>query len=114
MLVERGVMSPPDVDAVMRDGLGLRWSFLGPFETIDLNAPQGVSQYEEFYGKGMRDVLKDMSSVRQDWTKEKSITEINNAMRQQYPADKIPDKRKQRDEKLLALKQHKETIASKL
>ena len=27
------------------DGLGLRWSFMGPFETIDLNAPGGVADY---------------------------------------------------------------------
>ena len=26
-------------------GLGLRWSFMGPFETIDLNAPGGLDDY---------------------------------------------------------------------
>ena len=29
----------------MKDGLGLRWSFLGPFETIELNAPGGIPDY---------------------------------------------------------------------
>ena len=27
------------------DGLGLRWSFMGPFETIELNAPGGIPDY---------------------------------------------------------------------
>ncbi len=27
------------LDKCLKDGLGLRWSFMGPFETIDLNAP---------------------------------------------------------------------------
>ena len=30
-------------------GLALRWSFMGPFETIDLNAPAGVRDYVERY-----------------------------------------------------------------
>ncbi|HZA96311.1 MAG TPA: 3-hydroxyacyl-CoA dehydrogenase, partial [Burkholderiaceae bacterium] len=44
-LVAEGVVSPDDLDKTMRDGLGMRWSFMGPFETIDLNAPGGVSDY---------------------------------------------------------------------
>ena len=44
-LVRDGVMSVEDVDACVKDGLGLRWSFMGPFETIDLNAPGGVADY---------------------------------------------------------------------
>ena len=38
-----------DVDIGIRDGLALRWSFMGPFETIDLNAPGGVRDYVERY-----------------------------------------------------------------
>ena len=33
-----GVCSPEDVDTVMSKGLGLRYSFMGPFETMHLNA----------------------------------------------------------------------------
>jgi 3-hydroxyacyl-CoA dehydrogenase len=39
------VASCEDIDKTMRDGLGWRWSFMGPFETIDLNAPGGVADY---------------------------------------------------------------------
>ena len=33
-LVEDGYISVDDLDKTMRDGLGLRWSFMGPFETV--------------------------------------------------------------------------------
>ena len=38
-LVEQGYAGVEDVDVGIREGLALRWSFMGPFETIDLNAP---------------------------------------------------------------------------
>ncbi len=34
-----------DVDTAVSAGLGLRYSFMGPFETIDLNA-NGVTTWE--------------------------------------------------------------------
>ena len=40
-LVADGYAGVEDVDIGIRDGLALRWSFMGPFETIDLNAPGG-------------------------------------------------------------------------
>ena len=46
-----GYASTDDIDKTVRDGLGLRWSFMGPFETIDLNAPGGVAAYCERYGE---------------------------------------------------------------
>ena len=33
----------------MRDGLGLRWSFMGPFQTMELNAPGGLRDYAARY-----------------------------------------------------------------
>ncbi|WP_375458966.1 3-hydroxyacyl-CoA dehydrogenase [uncultured Enterovirga sp.] len=44
-LVGDGVVSPQDLDKTIADGLGLRWSFLGPFATIELNAPGGIADY---------------------------------------------------------------------
>ena len=41
-LVADGYASAEDVDIGIREGLALRWSFMGPFETVDLNAPGGV------------------------------------------------------------------------
>ena len=49
-LVGEGYVSPEDLDKTVRDGLGLRWSFMGPFATIELNAPGGVADYCARYG----------------------------------------------------------------
>lgn len=48
-LVRDGVISVADLDKTVKDGLGLRWSVLGPFETIDLNAPGGIADYCDRY-----------------------------------------------------------------
>ena len=54
-LVAEGYVSPADLDKTVAHGLGLRWSFMGPFATIELNAPGGVAdycaRYSEFYRK---------------------------------------------------------------
>src|SRR5262249_20259952 len=49
-LVEGGYVTPQDLDKTLKDGLGLRWSFMGPFETIELNAPGGIPDYCGRYG----------------------------------------------------------------
>ena len=40
-----GYATVEDVDIGLRDGIALRWSFMGPFETIDLNTPGGVRDF---------------------------------------------------------------------
>ena len=44
-LIGAGVVSAADLDKTIKDGLGLRWSFMGPIETIELNAPRGIADY---------------------------------------------------------------------
>jgi len=44
-LIGAGYVSAADLDKTIRDGLGLRWSFMGPVETIELNAPRGIADY---------------------------------------------------------------------
>ena len=52
-LVEDGYVTPQDLDKTIKDGLGLRWSFMGPFETIELNAPGGTPDYCARYGPSL-------------------------------------------------------------
>src|SRR3954454_14302123 len=52
-LVEDGYVTPQDLDKTLKDGLGLRWSFMGPFETIELNAPRGIPDYCDRYGPSL-------------------------------------------------------------
>lgn len=44
-LVRDGIASVADIDRIVRDGLGLRWSVIGPFETADLNTRGGIAQH---------------------------------------------------------------------
>jgi hypothetical protein len=54
------------VDIALREGLALRWSFMGPFETIDLNAPGGAGDYIKRYS-GLYDGLFESQQRRADW-----------------------------------------------
>uniref|UniRef100_A0A8C1TJ42 L-gulonate 3-dehydrogenase n=1 Tax=Cyprinus carpio TaxID=7962 RepID=A0A8C1TJ42_CYPCA len=52
-LVQDGVISVKDIDLVMSEGLGMRYAFIGPIETMHLNAPEekfgvvlGASKYQ--------------------------------------------------------------------
>ena len=58
-LVGDGVVSPADLDATVAAGLGLRWSFMGPFATIELNAPGGVADYAARYAAFYRTLAAD-------------------------------------------------------
>lgn len=49
-LVRDGVASVEDIDRVVRDGLGLRWSVIGPFETVDLNTRGGIASHARKMG----------------------------------------------------------------
>ena len=56
-LVEDGIASPEDIDTALTDGLGLRYSILGPFEVMHLNA-NGVKQYCDLYGRNIEEVCE--------------------------------------------------------
>ncbi len=62
-LVQDGVVSPQDLDHTIADGLGLRWAFMGPFETIELNAPGGIADYCERYVPWFRRYIADQPSA---------------------------------------------------
>ena len=58
-LVGEGYVSPEDLDKTVAHGLGLRWSFMGPFATIELNAPGGVADYCARYSGFYRRLAAD-------------------------------------------------------
>lgn len=49
-LVRDGIVSPTDLDTLVRDGLGLRWSVIGPFMTSELNTRGGLRRHAEVLG----------------------------------------------------------------
>src|SRR3954452_15935902 len=65
-LVKEDYVSVEDLDKCIKDGLGLRWSFMGPFETIDLNAPGGVPDYAKRYGPVLHGMMSNTTNEQWD------------------------------------------------
>ncbi len=104
-LVADGYASVEDVDIGIRDGLALRWSFMGPFETIDLNAPAGVRDYVERY-QGIYIKLFEQMQRRVDWAGP-ALADIEGQRRKLLPEAKLQDRQVWRDKRLMALAAHK-------
>ncbi|XP_008326670.1 lambda-crystallin homolog [Cynoglossus semilaevis] len=62
-LVQDGVISVKDIDLVMSEGLGMRYAFIGPMETMHLNAPEGLNDYINRYSGGISRVVKSFGPV---------------------------------------------------
>lgn len=103
-LVAEGYASPGDVDVGIRRGLGLRWSFLGPFETIDLNAPGGARDYAERY-EGLYRKLWGTQQHIVPWSGQ-VIDDIENALEKSLPREKLAERQLWRDRRLMALIAH--------
>ena len=104
-LVEEGIATPEDIDKTVRDGLGLRWSFMGPFETIDLNAPAGLADYAYRYGKMYREMAQSWATPP-GW-KENPIERLEQSRRTALKRDDIAARQNWRDYRLAALIFHK-------
>ena len=104
-LVGEGYVSPEDVDKTVRDGLGLRWSFIGPFATIELNAPGGVADYCARYAPFYRALAADPPSPAV-W----DSGNVQNVTRQLQPPANPAERdgrMRWRDVRLLSLRRHK-------
>jgi 3-hydroxyacyl-CoA dehydrogenase len=62
-LVQRGVADVAAVDAVIRDGLGLRWALMGPFGVGDTNADGGVRDYFTGYREAYLALMDDLGET---------------------------------------------------
>jgi len=104
-LVQEGVVSPEDLDHTIADGLGLRWAFMGPFETIELNAPGGMADYCERYVPWFRRYLADLPSP-EVWSDARWRSAAEAWGPAPQPAD-VSEKSRWRDDRLAALAAHK-------
>lgn len=108
-LVAEGYASTEDVDIGIRDGLGLRWAFMGPYETIDLNAPEGVRDYIARY----RDLFDNLWSTQKGevtWS-ETMIGQFEAERTQRLPREDLSARQRWRDRRLMALLRHKQSAA---
>jgi L-gulonate 3-dehydrogenase len=103
-LIADDVISPADLDALVKHGLGLRWSFMGPLETIDLNAPGGLKDYCERYGPLYGEMQQQMTPRFWDAA---MIDRLHSARRADLPANMQSVRQEWRDRRLMALLAHK-------
>jgi L-gulonate 3-dehydrogenase len=103
-LVEDGYIDSADVDKAVKDGLGLRWAFMGPFETIDLNAPGGIRDYCKRYGPLYLDIARQAQP--REWN-ETLLSRLEGERQQELPAAQRPARQQWRDERLTDLIAHK-------
>jgi len=111
-LVADGYASVEDVDIGLREGLALRWSFMGPFETIDLNAPAGVRDYVTRYQQIYERLFPSMQR-RVDWAGP-VIDEIERDRRAKLPEAELLQRQMWRDRRLMALAAHKRKAAREI
>ncbi|MGL5734196.1 MAG: 3-hydroxyacyl-CoA dehydrogenase [Beijerinckiaceae bacterium] len=110
-IVGAGICSPQDVDKTIRDGLGYRWSFMGPFETIELNAPGGIPDYAARYGASLDRMVKDI--LIDDPFGAVTVKKIMAEWPGEQDKDRISILSNWRDKRLAALKAHKKKALKK-
>src|SRR3954454_24467585 len=104
-LVGEGFISAEDLDHTVKDGLGLRWSFLGPFETIELNAPGGIPDYCERYTGFYKELAS--SSVGPEVYQRPNVDRVIAAWPHQPSPERIAALTRRRNEWLASLAAHK-------
>lgn len=109
-LVADGIADVEDVDIGIREGLALRWSFIGPFETIDLNAPGGVRDYAQRYQHIYSGIADELAGRRADWTGPLMDT-VEGQRAARLSRDELDKRQIWRDRRLMALAAHKRAAA---
>ena len=104
-LVGEGYVSADDLDKTVRDGLGLRWSFLGPMATIELNAPGGVADYCARYGDFYRRLAADAAGP--DVWEPGNAAKVEAALGTPRSPEVREARTRWRDRRLMALVAHK-------
>ena len=111
-LVDDGYVGVEDLDKCLKDGLGLRWSFIGPFEVGDLNAPGGIADYSRRFGPMIYEMDRSAQSDARKWSEE-LLAKIEKERRQYMQVADIGARSKWRDRRLMGLMAHKRVMEKK-
>jgi L-gulonate 3-dehydrogenase len=104
-LVGEGYISAEDLNHTVKDGLGLRWSFLGPFETIELNAPGGIPDYCARYTGFYKELAS--SAAGPEVYQSPNVDRVIEAWPHQPTPERITELTQRRNEWLASLAAHK-------
>ena len=110
-LVRDGVASVEDIDTVMREGLGPRWSVIGPFETVDLNTRGGIASHAQKMGPSYERMGAERGQ-HDPWTPE-LVSQVEAARRAALPLDQWDERVGWRDRQLMHLARHRKSMTHK-
>jgi L-gulonate 3-dehydrogenase len=108
-LVRDGVASVEDIDRLVRDGLGLRWSVSGPFETVDLNTQGGIASHVEKMGPAYARMGAERGQ-NDPWTPE-LVAKVVAERRAALPLEDWAERVTWRDRRLMSLIRHRKSEA---
>ncbi len=108
-LVRDGVIGVEDLDTVVRDGLGLRWAVIGPFETADLNTRGGVASHALTMGPAYARMGAERGQ-HDPWT-ESLVARVAAERRARLPLERWQARVEWRDRALMALVAAKQSFA---
>jgi L-gulonate 3-dehydrogenase len=111
-MVADGVASAADVDTAIKAGIGLRWSFMGPLETIDLNAPGGIADYLRRYGPLYEAIEGEHGPL--EWTDDALLRQVDAERRTVLPSEGLAERSAWRDRRLMALAAQKRAAAEQI
>ena len=103
-LLEGGYASAEDIDRTISAGLGRRWAFIGPFETIDLNAPRGLADYAARLAPGFFEFVKQ-GEPAEPWSTD-VVAKAHDECRSRVAESELPARQAWRDRRLMALAAH--------
>ena len=107
-LYSEGYASADHIDSTVRNGLGLRWAFMGPFETIDLNAPGGIKDYMQRYGNMYLNMEKN-NKILPDWSETNAI-KLEKERREILSTDQLLKRAQKRNNMLKSLRKLKKDL----
>jgi hypothetical protein len=87
---------------------------MGPFETIDLNAPGGIADYLKRYGPLYQAIEQEHADNALDWTDEALLRKVDAERREHVALGQIGYRSAWRDRRLMALAAQKRRAAEEI
>jgi L-gulonate 3-dehydrogenase len=100
-LVKDGVASVEDIDLLVRDGLGLRWAVVGPFETADLNRRGGIGKHAQIMGPAYAAMGAERG--QHDTWSPQLVAQVEAERRALLPLEEWEERVRWRDRQLMAV-----------
>jgi len=100
-LVRDGIISATDIDTLVREGLGRRWSIIGPFTTSELNTRGGLRRHGEVLGPAYARFGAERAGGN-PWTAE-MIDRVAREIEQQLPHDSWEKNVRERDRVMIRM-----------